>query len=121
MLVNISYTEGRCPLCGGPAGCITTLDNVKDFKIPNMNLSYSNYITFQAKCDTCSTIWYVKCFSYVGDDKAGIGTRRAYIATRDYATYKNLLEDMVDKEANLLLERMGQYEQRGGETKGETT
>ena len=103
MLIELSYMNGQCPLCGGKAGKITSIDSVNgDTNIKGKDPSYSYFVTFQCKCKQCLLSWYVQTYLYVGKDKSVFSVRRNLVDHQDFIRYKPLFIDMCDIRASLI-------------------
>jgi len=95
MLVEISYMDGRCPLCGGTASRVDHIDDVNNIDTKHNKLSYMNFVMYSVTCSVCSFLWYVRTYSAIDDNKDGFATRRNYVDHVDYDANKDLLVDMV--------------------------
>jgi hypothetical protein len=116
MFVEVAYTNGTCPICGGTATNINSVDAARDAKVNGNEVTYQNFVTYVATCDNCFVQWYTRCYTWVDDKKCGFAIRRSYVSARDYLLYENLLKDMVDKEAELLSEGIRENVQYCGKT-----
>lgn len=95
MLIEISYMDGRCPLCGGTASQIDKIGHASDLDSSRNESSYVNFTTYAARCSYCSFLWYVRTYSWIQSDKNGFGIRRNYVDHVDYNSNKQLFNDMA--------------------------
>ena len=104
MFVEISYVHGACPLCGGRPTQINPLDSARDLLVNESVATYSNFVTYSARCNRCSLLWYVRTYSWIDENKAGHAVRRNYIDHHDYMKLKPMFIGMVNTDATLLEE-----------------
>jgi len=95
MLIEISYLDGRCPLCGGTASQIDHIDDANDIDTAHNKLSYMNVVMYGSRCSKCSFLWYVRAYSCIDDRRNGFASRRNYVDHVDYNAHKELFVDMA--------------------------